>query len=136
MTTSCKRCAQTDTLVKNGRIRSQQRYLCKHCRYNFVPGDRRQDKGYPTEVKALAVLLYGTMKSSYGMIARLLGTTRKTVYFWIRKAGSQLPEPPISENIKAIEFDEMWHFISKKQDLDMESIRSLFSKVHRLGRRP
>src|SRR5437870_10572404 len=134
MTIICKRCIQTDAIVKNGHIRTQQRYLCKHCKYNFVLGDRRQARGYSEEVKALAVLLYGSMKSSYGMIAKLFNTSRKTVYYWIKKAGHALPEPPISEHVRAIEFDEMWHFIHSKKALDMESIRSLFEKVHRLGR--
>lgn len=130
----CKRCTCTNAIIKNGKVRNQQRYYCKSCQYNFVPGDRRKETGHSEAVKALAVLLYGTMKSSYGVIARLLETSRKTVYLWIKKAGHAPPEPSISETITAIEFDEMWHFIqSKKQTVDLESIRSLFQKVHRSG---
>src|SRR5260363_244351 len=112
---SCKRCTETKHLIKRGRIRSQQRYYCKTCQYHFILGGRRQDKGYPPEAKALAVLLYGTMKSSYGMIARLLGTTRKRVYLWIKKAGPQISEPLISQDITAIEQDNAntRHFLAR-----------------------
>src|SRR5260364_433377 len=132
---SCKRCTETKHLIKRGRIRSQQRYYCKTCQYHFILGGRRQDKGYPPEAKALAVLLYGTMKSSYGMIARLLGTTRKRVYLWIKKAGPQISDPLISQKITAIELDKMWNFIHPKKGLDLESIRPLFEKVYSLGGR-
>ena len=33
---------------------------------------------------------------------------------WIKKVGTRLPEPIISEDITGIELDEMWHFIQKK----------------------
>jgi len=31
------------------------------------------------------------------------------------EAGTQLSEPQISENIKHMEFDEMWHFVKSKK---------------------
>lgn len=34
----CKKC-QSENIVKNGKVRGKQRYLCKDCRYNFVEGD-------------------------------------------------------------------------------------------------
>ncbi len=134
---NCKRCGDSSAVVKNGKVRNQQRYYCKSCEYNFVPEDKRQNRGYSEEVKALAVMLYGTMKCSYGMIARLLKTSRRTVYMWVKQAGNELPEPALLEKIEAIEFDEMWHFVQskKKQIVDMESLRSFLQEVHRLGHR-
>ncbi len=36
----CKKC-KSENIVKNGKVRGKQRYLCKDCRYNFVEGDAR-----------------------------------------------------------------------------------------------
>ncbi|MDR2645747.1 MAG: hypothetical protein LBC04_01010 [Holosporaceae bacterium] len=39
-----------------------------------------------------------------------------------KEIGLETKEPEISEDIKEIEFDEMWHFInSKKQKMDIQS---------------
>ena len=75
-------------------------------------GDKRE-KVTP-EGKALAVLLYGRGKSSYGFIAKLFKVSRVAVLKWIRNVASRLPEPVIGEGIKEIQVDEMWHFINKK----------------------
>ena len=50
----CKRCG-SDEHVKNGRMRGQQRYLCKGCGLNFTDTPAR---GKPLALKAAAVLLY------------------------------------------------------------------------------
>src|SRR5260363_41105 len=97
---------------------------CKRCQYHFVIGALRSEKGFSPETQALAVFFYGTMKASYSMIAQLLNTTRKRGY----------SRAYILENIRAIELDEMWHFVQSKS-LDT-STRPLFEKVHRVGRRP
>jgi transposase-like protein len=64
------------------------------------------------EAKALAILLYGSGKASYGMIARLFGVTRSTVLYWVRAAGAKLPEPEINTEIEEVSVDEMWHFVN------------------------
>jgi transposase-like protein len=68
LTEKCKKCG-SQSIVKNGRVRQKQRYKCKDCSYNFTIGDAREKVSI--EAKALAVLLYGSGKASYGMIARL-----------------------------------------------------------------
>ena len=41
---------------------------------------------------------------------------------WIKKASAEVKMPEITNDIKEIEFDEMWHFIgSKKQKMDFQS---------------
>ena len=67
---NCKNC-QGALVVKNGFVRSKQRYCCKSCGYNFVEGDGRQ-KAETAIKRAFAVILYGIGKSSYRFIARLL----------------------------------------------------------------
>ena len=111
METTCKRCGCNE-FTKNGIVRGKQRYRCKQCKYNFVEGDNRE-KVSP-EGKALAVLLYGTGKSSYGFIAKLFKVSRTAVLKWIRSIAQRLPEPIITSEIKEVEIDEMWHFINEK----------------------
>jgi len=107
----CKKCGNTDC-VKSGYIRDNQRYKCKKCCCNFIIGDNR-GKIRP-EAKALALLMYGSGKASYGMIARLFKVTRAAVLYWIKSMGSKLPEPTIDTEIEEVSIDEMWHFLNKK----------------------
>ena len=109
----CKKCGSSHC-VKSGYIRYNQRYMCMDCGCNFKMGDNR-GKVKP-EAKALALLLYGSGKASYGMIARLLNVSRSTVLYWIRTMGSKLPEPILDADIDAVSIDEMWHFINKKNE--------------------
>jgi len=109
----CKKCGSS-SFVKSGYIRGNQRYKCKECRCNFKLGDNR-GKISP-EAKALGMLMYGSGKASYGMIARLFKVTRSAVLYWIRSMGSRLPAPQINTEIEEVSIDEMWHFIHKKNE--------------------
>ena len=109
----CKKCGSSD-YVKSGYVRGNQRYKCKKCDCNFKIGDNR-GKISP-EAKALGMLMYGSGKASYGMIARLFKVHRSTVLYWIRSMGSRLPQPAINGEIESVSIDEMWHFINKKNE--------------------
>jgi len=109
----CKKCG-SNHCVKSGYIRGHQRYKCKDCGCNFKIGDNR-GKIRP-EAKALGLLLYGSGKASYGMIARLFNVSRSAVLYWIRSMGSKLSEPVIDTEIESVSIDEMWHFINKKNE--------------------
>jgi transposase len=112
----CKNC-KSDRVVKSGKVRGKQRYKCKECGYHFVIGDERTDEKIAA-LKALCVLLYSLGKGSYNMLGKLLGRNRSLIYRWIREAGLNTKEPEIGEEIRQIEFDEIWHFIeSKKRNL-------------------
>ena len=109
----CKNCKETE-VRRNGIVRGNQRYKCKACDYNFILGDRRTDQA--TEIKkALSIILYSVGKSSYGFLGKLFGVSRSTPYKWIKKIAAATPGPVISNSIKEIEFDEMWHFIQSKK---------------------
>jgi transposase-like protein len=108
----CKKCG-SNHYVKSGYIRGNQRYTCKKCGCNFKLGDNR-GKVRP-EAKALGMLMYGSGKASYGMIARLFKVSRSTVLYWIRNMGLTLPEPVVNTEIEAVSIDEMCHFINKKK---------------------
>ena len=38
-----------------------------------------------------------------------------TIMNWVKKASSEVKMPEITNDIKEIEFDEMWHFIGSKK---------------------
>ena len=110
----CKNCKSTNT-VKNGIKRKKQRYLCKECGYNFVVGNAHHS---PQKIakKALVVMLYSLGKGSYSMLAKIFGVTNGTIHNWVAEVANALPESEIPQEIKEIEFDEMWHFIVKKNE--------------------
>ena len=109
----CKNCEQTNT-IKNGFVRGKQRYKCHACHYTFVVGDERHKPENELK-KALSVILYSLGKSSFGFLAKLFGVSRTTTYYWIRDIATTTEGPVIANNIHAIDFDEMWHFIQSKK---------------------
>lgn len=109
----CKHCESAE-VVKNGRVRGQQRYKCKLCGLNFVPGDKRV-KADTAIKRAFAVILSSLGKSSYGFIAKLFGVTPPAVQKWLKREAALLGAPEIPATIKAMEFEEMWHFIGSKK---------------------
>lgn len=110
---ACKRC-QSQESMKNGRIRGQQRYKCKECGLNFINGDARY-KSSTAVKKALCVLLYSLGKVSFNMLGKILGHSPSIIYRWVVQEASHLEYPKIANEIKEIEFDEMWHFVQSKK---------------------
>ena len=111
---TCKKCGCKEG-VKNGFVRGKQRYKCSHCGHNYTLSDGRTKGKLPPQVKALMVLLYGSGKASYGIIAKLLNVSRTTVQYWIKKTAESLPEPEIDAQVTEVQIDEMWHFLVKKK---------------------
>ena len=108
----CKKCG-SDGIVMNGKVRYQQRYKCKSCGCNFIVGDKREKFSPPA--RALAVLLYGRGKASYGFIAKLFRVSPVAVMKLIKREADKLPEPEVDSSIKEVSFDEMWHFVEQKK---------------------
>jgi hypothetical protein len=54
--------------------------------------------------------------SLFGFLAKLLGVSHTTTYYWIRQAAASTHEPTIAPEIQEIEFNEMWHFIQSTKD--------------------
>ena len=105
----CKRCGREEH-VKNGLMRTKQRYLCKGCGLNFTDTPAR---GKPLALKAAAVLLY-VSGLSMNRTAKLLGVSTPTIQAWLEQfaaAYAQKPEP--EGRAVVIELDEMWHYLKK-----------------------
>jgi IS1 family transposase/transposase-like protein len=108
----CKRCGSEEH-VKNGLMRTKQRYLCKGCGLNFTDTPPR---GKPLALKAAAVLLY-VSGLSMNRTAKLLGVSTPTVQAWLEQfaaAYAQKPEP--EGRAVVIELDEIWHYLKKKSE--------------------
>ena len=54
-------------------------------------------------------------------MGKVFGVSRTTTYNWIKQMGEEVDYPKISEGIKEIEFDEMWHFVQSKKTKDGSS---------------
>ena len=107
----CKGCGSEEQ-VRNGLMRSKQRYRCKACGLNFTDTPAR---GKPLAMKATAVLLY-VSGLSMNRTAKLLGVSTPTIQAWLEQfaaAYAQKPEP--EGRAVVIELDEMWHFLKKSQ---------------------
>src|SRR3954471_23165712 len=103
----CKRCGSEEQ-VKNGLMRSKQRYRCKACGLNFTDTPAR---GKPLAMKATAVLL-SVSGLSMNRTATLLGVSTPTIQAWLEPfaaAYAQKPEP--EGRAVGIELDEMWHYL-------------------------
>jgi transposase-like protein len=110
----CKNCKSTSS-TKNGIVRKKQRYKCKDCGYNFVIGHAHTSTKKLAK-KAIVVLLYSLGRTSYSKLAKIFGVTNGTIHNWVTEAANRLPIPTISNDITEIEFDEMWHYIVKKNE--------------------
>jgi transposase-like protein len=109
----CRKCL-SDLVVRNGCVRGKQRYRCNTCNYNFVEIDGR---GRPNDApkRALAVILYTMSKATFNFLGKLFKVSPSTAMNWIKRAGLEAKDPDISEDIREIEFDEMWHFLYSKK---------------------
>ena len=96
-------------------MRGKQRYKCKEWGCNFVEGHAHYSEK-KTAKKALVVMLYGLGKGSYRGLGKIFGISNGTVQNWVKEAERTLPKEDIDESVKEIEFDEMWHYIVKKNE--------------------
>src|SRR3954462_6645962 len=105
----CKRCGSEEH-VKNGLMRTKQRYRCKACGLNFT---NTPPRGKPLALKVAAVLLY-VSGLSMNRTAKLLGVSTPPIQAWLEQfaqAFAQKPEP--EGRAVVIELDEMWHYLKK-----------------------
>ena len=107
----CPKCGH-QKFWKNGFACEKQRWKCSSCKHQFTK-EEPQQKGKAEWMKLLALCLY-SMRMSIRSIARLLKISATTVLNWIREyTGNLEPSKEITEPV-IVEFDEMWHYINKK----------------------
>jgi transposase-like protein len=115
---SCKFCGH-EVVIKNGFVRSMQRYRCSKCRKSFVFGDRRGKQKYNNDVRNMVVRMY-LNNCGFRRISAILTIPLTTVFFWIKKAGKIVDEMVRNreherETIEILEMDELYTYIKKKK---------------------
>jgi transposase-like protein len=73
----CKFCGNRDT-IKNGFVRSIQRYRCRVCSKNFICGDQRGTHKYDANTRNMVVRMY-LNNCSFRRIS--------AIFSWIKRAG-------------------------------------------------
>ena len=107
--TACPKCAHGH-IVKSGKVRNTQRWLCRGCGYQFT---RTMPRGRPLWQKSLAVFLY-CHGVSMNALGNMLGVRASSVLKWIRRyATAHYEKPAPSGKVVVMELDEMWHFLQK-----------------------
>src|SRR3982075_1360715 len=105
----CKRCGSEEH-VKNGLMRSKQRYLCKAGGLTFTDTPAPVK---PLAMKATAVLLY-VSGLSMNRTAKLLGVSTPTIQARLEQVAAAYAQKPEPEGrAVVIELDEMWHYLKK-----------------------
>ena len=106
---NCPKCKTQG--VKNGIVGRNQRYKCKKCGYQYT---KKEVWGKSLEVKFLALYLY-LSGMSLRSIAKLLKISATAVLKWIKEFSNKFEYESPKTHIKAVEIDEMWHFVEKKK---------------------
>jgi transposase len=97
-------------VVKAGKARGTQRWLCRGCGYQFT---RTMPRGRPRWQKSLAVFLY-CHGISINALGKIFGVRASSVLKWIRRyAADRAEKPAPSGKAIVLEVDEMWHFLKK-----------------------
>jgi len=82
----CKDCG-SDRKVRNGCPNGKQRYRCKDCGRNYVPGDLRERYSLEKKTKVVRMYLEGMGIRS---IERLEGVSNPLIIKWIRRFSKAL----------------------------------------------
>ena len=120
----CKNC-HSEGLVKNGKPKGVQRYLCKVCGREQIDGDKRVK--FENNIKKSAVIMY-LEGNGLRAIARILSSVFgikiyfQTVAKWIKQAG-YIEEEEVAamrkstnlQKIDVVEMDELFSYIKKNK---------------------
>ena len=125
MSLKCKQCGSS-SYVKNGFIKSSQRYKCKECGINFIEGDKRVKYGIQDHLKVIKLYLENC---GIRTIERLTGIRNRQVSLWIEKAASYIKEELHNRSkdiknvreIEIVEIDELCTYIKKDQKTEVNS---------------
>ena len=117
MSISCPKC-QLSKYVRNGFVRSKQRYKCKNCFCSFTHEDGRNK--YDNTSRSLVIRMY-LNNCGFRRIAEILHIPLATCFMWIRNAGRIVDQMvrerrQPSEDIEILEMDELYTFVKKSQE--------------------
>ena len=106
---ACPKCTHPH-VVKAGKARGKQRWLCRGCGYQFT---RSTLRGRPLWQKSLAVFRYGH-GVSMNALGKMFGVWASTILTGIRRDAADHAETPApSRKAVVLELDARWHFLKK-----------------------
>ena len=105
----CPKC-RSEKIVKDGKIKGKQRYLCKECGYRHTV----EYVGKPPDLKRLALEMY-LEGLGFRSIGRILKVSNVAVLKWIRSFGEQVESLRREESAEIIEMDELHTYIQSKK---------------------
>ena len=108
----CTKCG-SESVLKSGFVKGQQRYRCKACGRQFVP---TRHHGKTQTQKQTAILLY-INGLSLRTIARLIHVTATAILKWVKQytlLNYEKPKPQQTTSI-VVELDEVWHYLKSKK---------------------
>jgi len=112
---SCPFC-NSNHVVKDGKVKGRQRYLCRSCNRHFFPDAKHP---HPREKVEEALRMYANGMSMRA-ISRVLNVPLSTVFKWIERHGKRRYEKLVELWTKAKEgkvvtkvVDEMWTYLYK-----------------------
>jgi transposase-like protein len=111
----CKFC-KSSKLVRSGKIRGSQRYLCKECHKNQISGDGRVK--YDNKIRYLALAMY-LNSAGFRSIGRVLKVPFQLVHWWVKAAGELVEAEAAKRSnspkeIAILEMDELYTYVQKK----------------------
>jgi transposase-like protein len=88
------------------------------CQIRYTPEPK--SRAYPEEMRQRAIQMY-VDGMNLRRIARHLGVHHRTVSLWVRARAEQLPDPPVPDEVKEAEMDELFTFIGEKKNRSTSS---------------
>ena len=111
---TCPKCHRTDRQNRAGKTGSgSQRYRCMYCRIKYTPEPKPWAYDESVRRKALALYVDGM---NLRRIGRHLGIHHRTVSLWVKAQAAGLSQPPVPEEVKEVEMDELFTFIGEKKN--------------------
>ena len=124
----CKFC-NSEKLVRNGRPRGIQRFVCKECKREQIEGDKRVK--YEDKPREMAFILY-TEGNGFRRISRILSKIfsakfyYQTIVKWLKLRHKNLPIiEEKHEEIEILELDELYTYIKKNRNSTVKPRNSL-----------
>jgi len=110
----CPRC-KSESNVKNGIVRGNQRYKCNDCGYNytfdysyFAEKEKKRRFGLSMYLDCLG----------FHSIGRLLNVSHVTVMNWVKKYGSELKQIRNPKPVQIMELDELHTYVGSKKTIN------------------
>ena len=110
----CPKC-KTERFVKDGIVKSKQRYKCKACNFRYTV--IQKSTGKPLHLKRFALQLY-LEGLGFRSIGRVLKVSNVSILNWIRQFGEQVKSLQSDEPVSVTEIDEMHTYIGIKKTIN------------------